>query len=120
GGEENKRKRENAAEMNCGAGREGQRYRAFDGVDAARDGDRVRVTVRGLKLVVPQAEPLTIGDIEMHVVPKGEDQYDVSDLHGPNKISFKLPEGDLTADIGSQTWSGPRSTQNRTHLSLER
>jgi len=112
-------KKDITAEMNYLAGPEGQKYLAFDGVDAAPDGDKVKVTVKGLKLVVPQAEPLTIGDIEMHVVPKGEDQYDVSDLHGPNKISFKLPEGDLAADIGSQTWSGVWSMKYHTYLSGE-
>jgi len=111
-------KQDFTAEMNVMAGPDG-RYLGFDGVDAVPDGDKVKVTIKGVKLIVPGAEPLTIGDIEMRATPKGEDQYEITDAKIPSRITFKGPEGDVNIDIGSQAWSGILSTKYHTFLSAD-
>jgi hypothetical protein len=110
-------KKDITAEMNYLAGSEGQKFLTFDGVDAAPDGDKVKVTVKGVKMMVPQGEPLTIGDFDMHALAKGADQYEISDLHVPSKLSFKGPQGDLTLETGTQAFSGLWSMKYHTFLS---
>ncbi len=112
-------KKDFTAEMNAMAGAEGQKYLGFDGVDAVADGDKVKVTIKAVKFLVPGAEPLTIGDIEMYAVPKGEDQYEITDGKIPSKITFKGPQGDINIDIGSQAWSGVLSTKYHSFLSAD-
>ncbi|MGH6885018.1 MAG: hypothetical protein ACREGK_02960, partial [Geminicoccales bacterium] len=112
-------KQDFTAEMNALAGPEGQKYLGFDGVDAAADGEKVKVTIKALKILVPEGEPLTIGDIAMDAVPKGDDQYEISNLTVPRKMTFKGPEGDFVIDIGSQSWSGLWSTTYHTYLTAD-
>lgn len=112
-------KKDLTAEVDYLAGSEGQKYLAYDAVDAVLDGEKAKVTIKGLRILVPQGEPIPIGDIEMHAVPKGTDQYEISDLHGPSKLTFKAPEGDLVVDIGSQAWAGLWSTKYHTYLSAD-
>lgn len=112
-------KKDFTAELTLLAGPEGQKYLGFDGVDAAPAGDKVKVTFKGLKILVPGGEPLTIGDVEMNALPKGEDQYELSDIKVPSKLTFKAPEGEVTVDIGSQAWSGLWSTKYHTYLSQD-
>lgn len=110
-------KKDFTAEMDYLAGSGGQKYMAYDSIDAVADADKAKVTIKGLKIIVPQAEPLVIGDVEMHALPKGDDQYEISDLHGPNKVAVKLPEGEMNIEVGSQTWSGLWSMKYHTYLS---
>jgi len=112
-------KQDITGELNYLAGPEGQKYLAFDGVDAAADGDKVKVTIKALKMLLPQMEPWVLGDIEMHAVPKGADQYEISDLRIPGKLSLKAPTGELNVETGSQTFSGVWSTKYHTFLSTD-
>jgi hypothetical protein len=112
-------KQDITAEMNVMAGPEGQKYLGFDAVDAAPDGDKVKVTIRNVRFLIPGGEPLTIGDIEMHALPKGEDQYEITDAKVPGKLTFKGPQGDVNVDIGSQAWAGILSTKYHTFLSAD-
>ena len=57
-------KQDITAELNAFAGPDGQKYLTYDAVDAAAANDKVKVTIKGTKFLVPGAEPLTIGDIE--------------------------------------------------------
>lgn len=112
-------KKDFTAEVNLLAGPEGQKFLGFDSIDAAPAGDKAKVTFKGVKILVPGGEPMTIGDIEMNALPKGEDQYELSDIKIPSKFTFKAPEGDVVIDIGSQAWSGLWSTKYHTYLSSD-
>jgi hypothetical protein len=112
-------KKDFTAEMDSLSGASGQKYLGYDGVDAVADGDKVKVTIKGVKFLIPGTDPWVIGDIEMHAVPKGEDQYDISDGKIPNKLTFKGPKGDVAIDIGSQSWSGVLSTKYNAFLSSD-
>lgn len=112
-------KKDFTAEMDAISGAEGHKYLGFDGVDAVADGDKAKVTIKGVKFLVPGADPLVIGDIEMHAVPKGDDQYDITDGKVPNKIAFKGPQGEFVVDIGSQSWAGLLSTKYHAFLSAD-
>src|SRR5262249_62190992 len=96
-----KGKNDHTAEMDAISGAEGHKYLGYDGVDAVADGDKAKVTIKGVKFLVPGGDPLVIGDIEMHAVPKGDDQYDITDGKVPNKLTFKGPKGEFVIDIGS-------------------
>jgi len=112
-------KQDFTAEMTLLAGPEGQKYLSFDGVETAAAGDKVKVTFKAVKILLPGGEPMTIGDIEMNALPKGEDQYELSDIKIPSKLTFKGPEGEVAIDIGSQAWSGLWSTKYHTYLSSD-
>lgn len=112
-------KQDFTAEMNLLAGAEGQKYLGFDGVETAPAGDKVKVTLKAVKILVPGGEPMTIGDIEMNALAKGEDQYELSDIKIPSKLNFKGPQGEFGIDIGSQAWSGLWSTKYHTYLSSD-
>ncbi len=112
-------KKDFIAEMDVLGGGAGQKYLAYDGVDAVADGDKAKVTIKGVKFLIPGAEPLAIGDIEMHAVPKGEDQYEITDGKIPSKFTFKGPQGDINIDIGSQSWAGLLSTKYHTLLGAD-
>ena len=113
-------KKDFIAEMDALGGGAGQKYLAYDGVDAVADGDKAKVTIKGVKFLIPGGvEPLTIGDVEMHAVPKGEDQYEITDGKVPSKFTFKGPQGDFVIDIGSQSFSGLLSTKYHTLLSSD-
>jgi hypothetical protein len=86
-------KKDFTAEMDAISGAEGHKYLGYDGVDTVADGDKAKVTIKGVKFLVPGGDPLVIGDIEMHAVPKGDDQYDITDGKVPSKITFKGPQG---------------------------
>ena len=119
GADVDKVKKDLTAELTYLAGPEGQKYLAFDGVDAVPDGDKVKVTIKGLKMLVPQSEPLVIGDVDMHALAKGEDQYEISDLQVPGKLTFKAPQGEFVIETGSQAFSGTWSTKYHTFLSSD-
>jgi len=110
-------KQDVTAELTALAGPEGQKYLGFDGVEAVADGDKAKVTIKGMKFLVAGADAMTIGDVEMHALAKGADQYEISDLKIPSKVTFKGPQGDLAVEIGSQTWSGLWSTKYHNFLS---
>lgn len=112
-------KKDFTAEMDALSGPEGHKYLAYDGIDAVADGDKAKVTIKGMKFVVAGAEPIAIGDVEMHAVPKGDDQYEITDGKIPNKITFKGPEGEFVLDIGSQSFSGLLSTKYHAILSSD-
>jgi hypothetical protein len=112
-------KQDITAELNAFAGPDGQKYLTYDAVDAAAANDKVKVTIKGTKFLVPGAEPLTIGDIELQALPKGEDQYEISDLRIPPQFTFKGPAGDIVVDIGTQNWAGLWSTKYHTYLSAD-
>ena len=112
-------KKDFIAEMDALSGGAGLKYLTYDGIDAVADGDKAKVTVKGVKFLIPGAEPLTIGDVEMHAVPKGEDQYEITDSKVPSKLTFKGPQGDIVVDIGSQSWGGLLSTKYHTFLSSD-
>jgi hypothetical protein len=112
-------KKDFTAEMDSLSGASGQKYLGYDGVDAVADGDKVKVTIKGVKFLIPGTDPWVIGDIEMHAVPKGEDQYDISDGKIPSKLTFKGPKGEFAVDIGSQSWSGVLSTKYHAFLSSD-
>ncbi len=112
-------KKDFIAEMDAIAGAEGHKYLGYDGVDAVADGDKAKVTIKGVKFLIPGAEPLTIGDVEMHAVPKGEDQYDITDGKIPSRLTFKGPQGEFIIDIGLQSWAGLLSTKYHTFLSSD-
>jgi hypothetical protein len=112
-------KKDFTAEMDANSGVEGHKYVGYDGVDAVADGDKAKVTIKGVKFIVAGAEPLIIGDIEMHAVPKGEDQYEITDGKIPSKLSFKAPKGEVDVDIGSQSWGGVLSTKYHAFLSSD-
>jgi hypothetical protein len=110
-------KQDVTAELTALAGPEGQKYLAFDGVEAVADGDKAKVTIKGMKFLVAGADAMTIGDVEMHAVAKDADQYEISDLRIPSKVTFKGPQGEFTVEIGSQTWSGLWSIKYHNFLS---
>ncbi|HZF34340.1 MAG TPA: hypothetical protein VE914_11105 [Candidatus Angelobacter sp.] len=112
-------KKDFTAEMDTISGAEGHKYLGYDGVDAVADGDKAKVTIKGVKFLVPGADPLVVGDIEMHAVPKGDDQYDLTDGKIPSKFSFKGPQGVFVVDIGSQSWAGLLSTKYHSFLSAD-
>ena len=112
-------KKDFIAEMDAISGAEGHKYLGYDGVDAVADGDKVKVTIKGVKFLVPGADPMVIGDVEMHAVPKGADQYDITDGKIPSKLTFKGPQGELVVDIGSQSWAGLLSTKYHAFLSAD-
>ena len=112
-------KKDFTAEMDATSGPEGHKYLGYDGVDAVADGDKAKVTIKGVKFLVPGGDPLVIGDIEMHAVPKGDDQYDITDGKVPSKLTFKGPKGEFVVDIGSQSWSGLLSTKYHAFLSAD-
>src|SRR5262245_436289 len=112
-------KKDFTAEMEAVSGAEGHKILGYDGVDAVADGDKAKVTIKGLKILVAGADPFVIGDVEMHAVPKGEDQYDITDGKVPSKITFKGPEGEIVIDIGSQSFAGLLSTKYHTLLSSD-
>jgi len=112
-------KKDFTAEMDALGGAGAQKYLGYDGVDAVADGDKAKVTIKGVKFLIPGADPLVIGDIEMHAVPKGDDQYEISDGKVPNKLTFKGPKGEFVIDIGSQSWGGVLSTKYHAFLSSD-
>jgi hypothetical protein len=112
-------KKDFTAEMDALGGAGAQKYLGYDSVDAVADGDKAKVTIKGVKFLIPGADPFVIGDIEMHAVPKGDDQYDISDAKIPSKLNFKGPKGDFVVDIGSQSWSGVLSTKYHAFLSSD-
>jgi Uncharacterized protein conserved in bacteria (DUF2125) len=113
-------KKDFIAEMDAIGSAGGQKYLAYDSIDAVADGDKAKVTIKGVKFLLPGgADPFVIGDVEMHAVPKGEDQYEITDGKIPNKITFKGPQGEFAIDIGSQSWGGLLSTKYHTLLSAE-
>jgi hypothetical protein len=112
-------KKDFTAEMDALGGPEGHKYLTHDGVDAVADGDKAKVTIKGVKFVVAGTDPFVIGDVEMHVVPKGEDQYDITDAKIPSKLSLKGPKGEFVIDIGSQSWSGVLSTKYHAFLTSD-
>jgi hypothetical protein len=105
------------AELAAMAGPDGQKYLGYDGVEAAADGDKTKVTVKGLKFLVAGAEAMTIGDVEFHALAKGDDQYEITDLKIPAKMTFKGPQGEVVAEVAAQTWSGLWSTKYHSFLS---
>src|SRR5262245_47493974 len=112
-------KKDFTAEMDALGGAGAQKYLGYDGVDAVADGDKAKVTIKGVKFLIPGADPLVIGDIEMHAVPKGDDQYEITDGKLPSKLTFKGPEGEIAFEIGSQAWSGVLSTKYHAFLSAD-
>jgi len=112
-------KKDFIAEMDAVSGTEGHKFLGYDSVDAVADGDKAKVTIKGVKFLVPGADPMVIGDVEMHAVPKGADQYDITDGKIPGKLTFKGPQGELVVDIGSQSWAGLLSTKYHTFLSAD-
>jgi len=112
-------KKDFTAEMDAISGAEGHKFIGYDSVDAVADGDKAKVTIKGVKFLVPGADPLVVGDIEMHAVPKGDDQYDLTDGKIPSKFSFKGPQGEFVIDIGSQSWAGLLSTKYHSFLSAD-
>jgi hypothetical protein len=112
-------KKDFTAEMDAISGAEGHKFLGYDGVEAVADGDKAKVTIKGVKVLIAGTEPLTFGDVEMHVVPKGDDQYEITDGKVPSKFTFKGPQGQFDIDIGSQAWSGVLSTKYHAFLSSD-
>ena len=110
-------KQDVTAELTAWAGPEGQKYLGYDSVEVVADGDKAKVTIKGMKFLVAGADSMTIGDVELHALAKGADQYEITDLKIPSKVTFKAPQGEIVTDIGSQTWSGLWSTKYHNFLS---
>ncbi len=110
-------KQDVTAELAAMAGPEGQKIFSYDGVEAVADGDRTKVTIKGMTFLMAGADPVAIGDVELHALAKGDDQYEITDLKIPGRVTFKAPRGEIAVEIGSQSWSGLWSTKYHNFLS---
>ena len=56
-------KKDFTAEMDAISGAEGHKFLGYDGVEAVADGDKAKVTIKGVKVLIAGTEPLTFGDV---------------------------------------------------------
>jgi hypothetical protein len=67
-----------------------------------------------------QPQPMTVGAIDFHLVPKGDDQYDISNLKLPSPLNFTDPAGgQVKIEIGDQQFKGLWSKTLNTFLTAD-
>jgi hypothetical protein len=108
-----------ATELADMAGPEKGRYFAHEAVEVTPDGEGFDVKVTGVRLLPDQAQTMTLGTVEFHLIPKGEDQYDISDLKLPSTMTFSAPAGQAKLEYGEQRFNGVWSKSLNLFLTLD-
>ncbi|MGH6932213.1 MAG: hypothetical protein ACREEE_07240 [Dongiaceae bacterium] len=102
------------------AGPEKGRFFTHDGVEVVPDGEGFDVKVAGVRLIPDEQQSLALGTVEFHLVAKGEDQYDISELKLPSSLTFKEPSGgEAKLEYGEQQFKGLWSKSLNTFLSMD-
>lgn len=113
-------KQEITAELAEMAGVDKNRYFAHDGVEVTPDVDGFDVKVANVRLLPDQPQSMILGAVDFHLVPKGEDQYDISELKLPSSVAFTEPSGGQgKLEIGDQQFKGLWSKSLNAFLNMD-